>query len=162
MEFNIRQGKREDCMAVHQLIRELAIYERAEEEFVLSLDQLVEDGFGENPIYFLFVAELNNEIIGVAISYEKYSTWKGRCIYLEDLIVTEKYRGIGAGKSLFEAVIKEASNRNAGRMEWQVLDWNEPAIDFYKSYKAELDNEWINGRFRNEQLNKMVIENEGI
>ena len=162
MEFNIRQGKREDCMAVHQLIRELAIYERAEEEFVLSIDQLVEDGFGENPIYFLFVAELNNEIIGAAISYEKYSTWKGRCIYLEDLIVTEKYRGIGAGKSLFEAVIKEASNRNAGRMEWQVLDWNEPAIDFYKSYKAELDNEWINGRFRNEQLNKMVIENEGI
>ena len=102
----------------------------------------------------MFVAELHDKVLGVALYYEKYSTWKGRCIYLEDLIVTEKHRGIGAGKALFEAVIQEAKQRNSGRMEWQVLDWNQSAIDFYKKYEAELDGEWINGKFRREQLQK--------
>ncbi|KAA3650777.1 MAG: GNAT family N-acetyltransferase [Bacteroidetes bacterium] len=154
MSFLIRKGRKEDCQAVLELIKELAIFERAEKEMVLSLEELQEDGFGKHPIYEMFVAELHDKVLGVALYYEKYSTWKGRCIYLEDLIVTEKHRGIGAGKALFEAVIQEAKQRNSGRMEWQVLDWNQSAIDFYKKYEAELDGEWINGKFRREQLQK--------
>lgn len=154
MNFTIRKGERKDCKATLQLIQELADYEKASEEAELTEEQLMEDGFGKNAIYNLLVAEQNNEIIGIALYYEKYSTWKGRCIYLEDLIVTESKRGLGAGKALFEGVMKEAKERNSGRMEWQVLDWNTPAIDFYKSYNAELDEEWINGRFRREQLQK--------
>ena len=150
MNFIVRPAKKEDCKAAHALIKELAIYEKAEEEMTLSLQKLEEDGFGENAIYDLLVAEKEGEVIGIALFYEKYSTWKGRSIYLEDLIVTEKYRGIGAGKALFLAVAQEAKKRNSGRMEWQVLDWNEPAIQFYKSAGAELDEEWINCKFRRE------------
>ena len=154
MSFIVRKGRVEDCKAALALIQELAEYEKAPEEVELSLEELVHDGFGENPIYELLVAEKEGEIIGIALYYEKYSTWKGRCTYLEDLIVTEKYRGIGAGKALFEGVMKAAKEKNSGRMEWQVLDWNTPSIDFYKTYGAELDEEWINGKFRREQLQK--------
>lgn len=135
-----------------QLIKELAIYEKAEQEVSLTVEQLEKDGFGDNPIYDLFVAEDDSGVIGIALFYEKYSTWKGRCIYLEDLIVTESKRGIGAGKALFEAVMAEAKKRGSRRMEWQVLDWNQPAIEFYKRYGAALDPEWINGRFKYEDL----------
>ncbi len=152
MKFTVRSARKEDCQHIHQLILELAIYEKAEKEMTLKLKELEEDGFGKSAIYEAFVAEQNNEIIGMALFYEKYSTWKGKCVYLEDLIVTEKSRGIGAGKALFESVIKVAKQRNSGRMEWQVLDWNVPSIKFYESYGAELDGEWINGKFRREQL----------
>lgn len=152
MSFLIRKGKKEDCRAIRELILELAIYEKAEHEMTLSVEELEADGFGEDPIYNVIIAEQEQDIIGMALYYEKYSTWKGRSIYLEDLIVTESKRGIGAGKALFEEVMKEARDRNCGRMEWQVLDWNQPSINFYKSYGAELDSEWINGKFRREQL----------
>lgn len=157
MGFIIRKAEAEDCKAALDLIHELALYEKAPQEVELSLEQLTDDGFGENPIYELFVAEEESEIIGIAIFYEKYSTWKGRCTYLEDLIVTKNKRGIGAGKALFEAVIQYAKEKNSGRMEWQVLDWNKPAIDFYKSYEAELDGEWFNGRFTREQLQTIKL-----
>lgn len=152
MKFIIRKGEAKDCEAALELINELAVYERAENEVELSVEQLIEDGFGKQPIYQLIVAEENNEIIGIALYYEKYSTWKGKCIYLEDLVVTKSRRGIGAGKALFEEVMKVAKEKNSGRMEWQVLDWNKPAIDFYKSYGAQLDGEWFNGRFTRDQL----------
>lgn len=152
MEFVIRKGRREDCPAVLKLIQELAIYEKAEKEAELSVDELEQDGFGPHAIYDLLVAEKDEQIIGIALFYEKYSTWKGRSIYLEDLIVTEKARGMGAGKALFNAVAKEAKKRNSGRMEWQVLDWNQSAIEFYKKAGAELDGEWINCKFRREDL----------
>lgn len=155
MDFTIRKGRKQDCKQTLELIQELAIYEKAPNEVSITLEALEADGFGENAIYELIVAEQSEQIIGVAIFYEKYSTWKGRCTYLEDLVVTECKRGIGAGKALFEAVIEYAKEKNSGRMEWQVLDWNKPAIDFYKSYDAELDGEWFNGRFRREQLQKM-------
>lgn len=158
MSFTIRKGEKSDCLRVIELIKELAIFERAEQEMTLGLSELEEDGFGKDPIYSMFVAEQNDSLIGVALFYEKYSTWKGRCVYLEDLIVTESARGIGAGKALFESVIKEAKARNSGRMEWQVLDWNQGAIDFYKSYGAELDGEWVNGKFRREQLQQMKLK----
>lgn len=157
MDFIIRKGRKEDCKQTLYLIHELADYEKAPQEVTLSLKQLQDDGFGENSIYELLVAEHNGAIIGIALFYEKYSTWKGRCLYLEDLVVTESKRGIGAGKALFEAVIKSAKEKGSGRMEWQVLDWNTPAIDFYKSYNAELDGTWFNGRFTKEQLKQIKL-----
>ena len=152
MDFTIRKAKKEDCTQILNLIQELAVYEKAEDQVEISVQDLERDGFGENQFYKSFVAQIKNEIIGVAIYYEKYSTWKGRCIYLEDLIVTENKRGLGAGKALFESVMIEAKKGNYGRMEWQVLDWNDPAIKFYESYSADLDNTWINGRFQREGL----------
>lgn len=158
MSFTLRKGVKSDCTEVVELIKELAIFEKAEHEMELSVSELENDLFGEKAICSMFVAVKEGRLIGVAIFYEKYSTWKGRCIYLEDLIVTKSERGIGAGKALFEAVIKEAKERNSGRMEWQVLDWNHGAIDFYKIYEAELDGEWFNGKFRREQLQEMKLK----
>ena len=155
-EFQIRKGRVSDCKAVYELIKELAIYERAGKEVDISEKQLEEDGFGPRAIYNLLVAEQKGKVIGMALYYEKYSTWKGRSIYLEDLIVTAEMRGIGAGKALFEAVMQEAKKRGSGRMEWQVLEWNQPAIDFYASYGANLDSEWINGKFTKEQLQRLM------
>ena len=134
------------------LIMELALYEKAPQEVTVTLDELVADGFGDNPIYGLFVAEQGNVIVGIALYYEKFSTWKGRSLFLEDIIVTESKRGNGIGHALFQSVIAVAKERNSARMEWQVLDWNEPAINFYKKYNANLDAEWLNGKLTREQI----------
>jgi len=154
MKFTVRPGKESDCAKILSLIKELAVFEKAADEVDIDEEILKNDGFGENPIYDLFVAEFEDKIVGMALFYEKYSTWKGRSIYLEDLIVTEKLRGNGIGKALFNAVAEEAKKRNSGRMDWQVLDWNQSAIDFYKSAGVELDSEWINCKFRREDLQK--------
>lgn len=160
MAFNIRKGKIDDCPEILTLIKELAEFEKAPHEVELSLKELQEDGFGEKPAYDLIVAEEDEKILGMALFYEKYSTWKGRSVYLEDLIVSEKQRNRGIGKKLFQAVMQEAKHRNSGRMEWQVLDWNHNAIEFYKKYGAELDAEWINCKFRRNKLQQ--IGDEGI
>lgn len=154
----IRKGRKEDVPSVFGLIKELALYEKAPEQVTLSIEELENDGFGNNPIYGLFVAELENMIIGIALFYEKYSTWQGRCIYLEDIVVTENQRGKGIGHQLFQAVIAVAKERNSARMEWQVLDWNEPAINFYKKYNANLDGEWLNGKLTRQQLQNFKAE----
>ena len=150
--FSIRKGTQNDVPAVLNLIKELALYEKAPQEVTITSDELVADGFGENPIYGLFVAEEENVIVGIALYYDKYSTWKGRSLFLEDIIVTESKRGLGIGHALFQAVIGVAKECNSARMEWQVLDWNEPAINFYKKYNAELDPEWLNGKLTREQI----------
>ena len=150
--FSVRKGTKDDVPSVLALIKELALYEKAPQEVTITLEELTEDGFGPHPIYGLFVAEWNDEIVGIALYYEKYSTWKGRCLYLEDIIVTESRRGSGIGHALFQAVIGVARQRNSARMEWQVLDWNELAINFYKKYNAELDPEWLNGKLTRKQI----------
>ncbi|MBN31090.1 MAG: GNAT family N-acetyltransferase [Crocinitomicaceae bacterium] len=150
--FTIRSGTQEDVASVHKLIVELAIYERAENEVTTTIQQLKEDGFGVDPIYRLFVAESQGEIVGMALWYEKYSTWKGRCGFLEDLVVRQTHRGKGIGKALFLAVAEACAVADYGRMEWQVLDWNELAIGFYDSLGAELDSEWLNGKLTREGL----------
>lgn len=154
----IRKGRKEDVSSVFGLIKELALYEKAPEQVTLSAEELENDGFGTNPIYGLFVAELESKIVGIALFYEKYSTWQGKCIYLEDIVVTENQRGKGIGHQLFQAVIGVAKERNSARMEWQVLDWNVPAINFYKKYNANLDGEWLNGKLTRQQLQNFKAE----
>jgi GNAT superfamily N-acetyltransferase len=148
----IRPGQPEDIPSVHALIVDLAIYERAESEVVNTVDALVADGFGPLAMYELFVAESAGEVVGMALWYVKYSTWKGKCGFLEDLMVAESHRGQGIGKALFEEVARASAQRGYLRMEWQVLDWNEPAIGFYQRLGAELDGEWFNGKLTGEVL----------
>jgi len=142
----VRKGKKEDLPQVLKLIEELADYEKALDEVDNSIEQMEIDGFGNNPIFGLFVAEDDQKgVIGISIYYFRYSTWKGKRMYLEDLIVTEEQRGNGVGKLLFDKTIEEGKRQQCTGMMWQVLDWNDPAINFYKKYyKANLDEEWIN------------------
>ena len=128
MNVIIRKGQKEDVPAVHQLVMELAIFEKAPEAVTNTVDQMAEDGFGPSPVYGLLVAEIENKIIGMAIYFIKYSTWRGKGLFLEDLIVTESHRKSGIGKKLFDAVVAEAKKIDAKTMHWQVLDWNTPAI----------------------------------
>ncbi len=147
MNIHIRTATPEDMKAVFELIQELALYEKAPEEVVNTEAQLKEDGFGKDKIFDCFVAENDeNEILGMALFFTGYSTWKGKILYLEDFLVKEAYRKHGIGKLLFDAVVEEAQKRKVNRMDWQVLDWNSPAINFYKKNNAVLDGEWINGR----------------
>ena len=128
-----------------ELIHELAVYEKAPQEVTVSLEHFEKSGFGEQPVWWAFVAEDEKGIQGFALYYIRYSTWKGQTLYLEDIIVTDKRRGKGIGGKLFEQILAEAKERKLVRVVWQVLEWNEPAINFYKKYKASLDPEWING-----------------
>lgn len=148
MDFNIRKATKEDLPQVLDLVKELALYEKAPEEVTITLQELEEDGFGSNPLYWIILAENEQGILGMSFYYIRYSTWKGKCLYLEDIVVKEQYRGHKIGKILFEETIKAAKEMNAKLITWQVLDWNEPAINFYKKFNAELDGEWINGKLR--------------
>jgi GNAT superfamily N-acetyltransferase len=149
MNINIRRAVESDCSRLLELVRELALFERAPEEVTVTLEHFVESGFGANPVWWAFVAEVTEDngtskVQGFALYYIRYSTWKGQRLYLEDLLVTEQMRGHGLGKLLFDRLIEEAKEKNYSGMAWQVLDWNEPAINFYKRYGATLDGEWIN------------------
>ena len=148
----IRKGKEEDLQAVFELIMELAIYEKAPHEVVNSVERMREDCFGEQPVFDFFVAEEDDRIVGTAIYYYRYSTWKGKALYLEDLVVNEAHRGKGFGKALLDAIIYQAQKDNCKQVRWQVLDWNEPAIDFYKRIGADLDPEWINCTLNAQQI----------
>ncbi len=154
----IRKGIRSDLPSVFGLIEELAEYEKGLHEVKNSVERMEEDGFGKNPIFEFFVAEHDGNIIGTAIYYFRYSTWKGKCFYLEDLVVSESERGHGAGKKLFDAIVMEARETNCKVVTWQVLDWNEPAIRFYKKLNAHLDGEWINCRLNEEQIQNYTTD----
>jgi len=152
MEISIRKAREEDIPFMLELIRELAAYEKAPNEVSITEETLLRDGFGVHPLYQCFVAEYNETIIGLALTYKKYSTWKGPCVFLEDIIVKNSFRRNGVGKRLFEEVIVYASSQNAGRLEWQVLDWNKSAISFYKKFGVEFDSAWVNCRLRDNQI----------
>ena len=129
-----------------ELIHELAVYEKAPDEVTVDFGHFVESGFGKNPVWWGFVAEVGNKIVGFALYYIRYSTWKGQRMYLEDILVNEPWRGKGVGKLLFDQLIEEAKEKQLSGMMWQVLEWNEPAINFYKKYKGvNFDPEWVNG-----------------
>lgn len=148
----IRKGTKEDLGQILELIKELAEYEKAPEQVNNSVARMEEDGFGEKPIFEFFVAEEGEAIIGTAIFYYRYSTWKGKAIYLEDLIVREAKRGNGTGKKLLDAIVLEAKRVDARQVMWQVLDWNEPAINFYKKLGTDLDSGWINCKLEYDQI----------
>jgi GNAT superfamily N-acetyltransferase len=152
METMIRIGTKADLPQVLELIKELALYERAPHEVTNTVERMERDGFGPSPIYGLFVAENSKGIVGISIYYWRYSTWKGKRLYLEDIIVTEKERGSGIGKLLFDRTMQHAIDEKCTGMLWQVLDWNEPAINFYKKYNAKLDGEWINCSLETDQI----------
>lgn len=152
----IRKGKREDLPRVFELIMELAHFERAPHEVTNSVKQMERDGFGENPLYGFFVAEDEAGIHGISLYYYRYSTWKGKRLYLEDIIVTEQKRGLGLGKALFDATMNQALLDNCTGMMWQVLEWNEPAIAFYKSYGTRLDAEWVNCHLEANQIRQLM------
>ncbi|NTD97519.1 GNAT family N-acetyltransferase [Agrobacterium tumefaciens] len=152
MNLNIRPAEASDCPRMLELITELAVYERAPEEVTVNLDHFIESGFGANAVWKAFVAVTDDTIIGFALYYTRYSTWKGCRLYLEDFIVTEDFRGQGIGKLLFEKVIEEAKTGNYSGMVWQVLDWNEPAINFYNKYKAHLESGWLNAALSSDQV----------
>ena len=144
METNIRRAEKKDCARLLELITELAVYEKAPNEVTVTLAHFEESGFGPNPVWWGFVAEVNGHVEGFALYYIRYSTWKGQRMYLEDILVTEKMRGNQLGKKLFDRLMIEAKEKNLAGIVWQVLEWNEPAINFYKKYKANFDGEWIN------------------
>jgi len=145
MKINIRKAVKDDCQSMMQLIKELAVYEKAPEEVTVSFDHFVESGFGERPVWWAFVAEVDEKVVGFALYYIRYSTWRGQRLYLEDILVNEPYRGNGIGKLLFDRLLEEVKEKKFSGMVWQVLDWNEPAINFYKKYTGvNFDNEWVN------------------
>ena len=167
MNINIRPAVKEDCPRLLELVQELATYERAPNEVTVTLEHFVESGFGDKPVWWAFVAEvppskgkgefqtmepspsltergLGGEVVGFALYYVRYSTWKGQAMYLEDILITNEWRGKGIGKLLFDRLIEEAKEKKFNRIIWQVLDWNEPAINFYKKYNADIDGSWLN------------------
>ena len=146
MSVEVRRGVENDIPELLNCIKELALYEKAPDEVEMTEEQLLKDGFSERPLFQFFVAEEAGEIKGIALYYEKYSTWKGGCLFLEDLIVKEQYRHQGIGELLLTRLKKEAIDTGAKRLEWVVLDWNEPAIDFYLKQNASIDKEWLSCR----------------
>ncbi len=143
--MNIRKAVIADCPAMLELVRELALYEKAPQEVTVDPQHFEESGFGPNPVWWALVAEDEaGLVVGFALYYIRYSTWKGQVMYLEDILVTEKMRGKGIGSMLVDRLIAEARERGFRRIVWQVLEWNESAINFYKKYNAQFDPEWIN------------------
>ncbi|HRP32682.1 MAG TPA: GNAT family N-acetyltransferase [Agriterribacter sp.] len=150
MSITIRAARREDCPRLMELVHELAAFEKAPQEVTADPEHFAESGFGNNPVWWAFVAEADSnnsskkEIVAFALYYIRYSTWKGQRMYLEDIIVTQAWRGKGIGKLLMDRLVEEAHAKSFTGMMWQVLDWNKPAIEFYKKYNAEFDAAWVN------------------
>ncbi|QHS57094.1 GNAT family N-acetyltransferase [Mucilaginibacter sp. 14171R-50] len=150
--FSIRIAQKQDCPRLMELVNELALFERAPDEVTVTLEEFEDAGFGSKPVWKAFVAETDGKIVGFALYYVRYSTWKGSRLYLEDLIVTEEYRGRGIGKILFDRLFRETRELGYSGMVWQVLDWNEPAITFYKKYGAAIEAGWLNASLSKEQI----------
>ncbi|MBY8963525.1 GNAT family N-acetyltransferase [Flavobacterium sp. D11R37] len=153
----IRKGTKEDMPAVLELIKELAAFEKEPDAVVVTAEELIKDGFGSDPLFYTFVAEEGNEIIGMALFYYRYSTWKGKTIHLEDLIVKENHRGTGAGSALYKEVITFAKQQGVRRIEWVVLNWNEHAIKFYERSGAKILQDWLTVQMDEEGITKFTL-----
>lgn len=146
-------------LAVLELIKELAVFEKQPHAVILSVSDLERDGFSETPLFHTFVAEIENEIVGMALYYNRYSTWKGKTIHLEDLIVKEKMRGTGCGFALYSQIIAQGKKENVRRIEWNVLDWNKPAIDFYEKTGAKVLKDWYMVQMDEETIDTFLKKN---
>ncbi|PWA05540.1 GNAT family N-acetyltransferase [Flavobacterium psychrotolerans] len=167
--MGIRKGRKEDMPAILDLIKELAVFEKEPEAVVVTVNDLVRDGFGENPLFHTFVATINNDssdseqaeqIVGMALYYYRYSTWKGRTIHLEDLIVKEEMRGSGLGHALYKEIVAQGKKDKVRRIEWNVLDWNTPAIDFYEKSGAVVLNDWRVAQMDSNGINEFLEKNK--
>ena len=157
MKIKIRNGEKKDLRSVLNLIKELAEYENALEEVTITLRELESDGFGDSQYYKFLVAEIDEKIIGLSFYWFRYSTWKGRFLFLEDFIIKKKYRSSGVGSKLFEATIKICQDLKMNGMCWQVLDWNKNAIRFYNKYNVEISSSWLNGKLTKQRINQFRI-----
>lgn len=162
MDFFIRKGQQEDMLSVYELVHELAVYENEPEAVKISVDDLVRDGFNENPEFEVFVAVVEGKIVGMALFYKRYSTWEGKSLHLEDLIVKKDFRGKGIGKALYIEVMKTAYDNEINRVEWEVIDWNKAAIDFYLSTGATMIENWNLCQMNRTSLKAFLENNEGI
>lgn len=160
MNVVIRKGESTDTPQLLSFIKELAEYEKAADQVEVDVEELTRDGFGEHPLYKFIVAEAEGQIVGIALYYFKYSTWKGKTMFLEDLIVNGPSRKFGIGRRLFVEICKIAHLEGCRRMDWQVLDWNIPAIEFYKKFNAKLDPEWLDGRLFKDELTQIYNQNK--
>lgn len=158
MEITIRKGVKKDLDCVLELIKELADYENELNEVKITTEDLENDGFGVHPYYWFLVAENKGQIIGLSFYWIRYSTWKGKLLYLEDFIVKNTFRRLGVGAALFEATLKTCKELNLNGMCWQVLDWNTPAINFYHKYGAEISNAWLDGKLTKQQIEKFCSQ----
>ena len=154
MKTTLRKAKKQDLLAVLDLVKELALYEKEPQEVTVTLADY-ENDFDEN-IFDIIVAEQEGQIVGIAFYYMTYSTWKGKMLFLEDFVVKEELRGQGVGKLLFKAYLEEAKKLNVSLAKWQVLDWNEPAINFYKKYNSTIEDEWYNGKIFNHEFEEII------
>ncbi|QVY64914.1 GNAT family N-acetyltransferase [Polaribacter sp. Q13] len=159
MDFIVRLGEEKDMQSVLNLITELAVFEKEPDAVEITVEDLIKDGFSKNPQFKVFVAEQENKIIGIALFYERFSTWKGKSIHLEDLIVTQSKQKIGAGKALYTAVLKFAHDNNYNRVAWEVIDWNTNAVEFYKSTGATYLSDWSVVQMNKENLTKFIQNN---
>jgi GNAT superfamily N-acetyltransferase len=157
MKFAIRKAEKKDVPEIFRLIKELAEYEKAPDEVKVSIEELERDGFGPEAVYKAFVADADGVILGMALYYIKYSTWKGKCVFLEDIVVSQQYRRYGVGTKLFDAVVRACKEMGLRKMDWQILDWNEPAINFYKKYNTVFSDEWLNGSLFEKQLKEINV-----
>ena len=157
--MNIRKGRIEDMPRVLELIQELATFEKQPHAVQVTVSDLERDGFGPNRLFQILVAELDGEIPGIALFYNRFSTWKGKTIHLEDLIVSEQYRGSGIGMKLYQAVMAEAKKQNVRRVEWNVLDWNTPAISFYEKTGAVVFKDWLVAQMDEKGLTDFLNKN---
>ena len=155
-KLKIRKGKKRDLPAIFNLIKELALYENSLDKILITVKDLEKDGFGTNPLYWILIAEIKGEIVGMAFYYIRYSTWTGKILYLEDFIVKGAFRRMGVGSLLFEECIRVSRKIKANGMVWQVLNWNKNAINFYKKYNAEIKNDWSNGKLNRKQINSLI------
>jgi GNAT superfamily N-acetyltransferase len=160
MEITIRKGVSKDLPATLGLIKELADFENSKDQVTITLEDLEKDGFGETPSYRFLVAEEKNKIIGLSFFWIRYSTWKGKFLFLEDFVIKKEYKRQGIGSKLFEATINICKKENLNGMTWQVLDWNTPAIKFYKKYTADISNDWLNGKLTKNQINNLLRTNK--
>ncbi|WP_310560416.1 GNAT family N-acetyltransferase [Flavobacterium sp.] len=157
--MKIRKGTPEDMEAVLSLIKELAVFEKESNAVEITVEDLVRDGFGQNPLFHVFVAELESQIVGIALYYYRYSTWKGKTIHLEDLVVKENMRGSGLGFALYSEIIKQGKKDEVRRIEWNVLDWNTPAINFYKNSGAKILDDWRVAQMDEKGIDSFLAKN---